>query len=82
MELGKPDFQVMDTVLRRAGIPERVPLYEHFVDVEVIEAIMGCPLRGQADYWPKLIQFYSQIGYDYVPIEMRPRFPPARSYTG
>jgi uroporphyrinogen decarboxylase len=61
--------------MRRNGTPARVPFYEHFVDVEVIEAIMGTPLRGQDDYWPKLIRFYQEMGYDYIPFEMRPRFP-------
>lgn len=82
----QPDFRVIDQVLRQRGEPERVPFYEHFLDAEVIEAVMGFRLSGEGDrlaYWRKLIQFYSEMGYDYLPVEFRPHFPqPQRITTG
>lgn len=71
-----PDFQVMETVLRRQGEPERVPFYEHFADYEIIAEIMGWdePATDVKTYWQGMIEFYRQMGYDYLPAEMRPRF--------
>lgn len=84
-----PDFSVMETVLRR-GRPPRVPFYEHFVDGEVIEAMMGFKLydpgldqHAQARaYWKKLIQFYAETGYDYLPMEIPPRFAERQALLG
>ncbi|MEW6229081.1 MAG: hypothetical protein AB1700_13490 [Bacillota bacterium] len=39
-----PDFAVMETVLTRKGVPPRVALYEHLVDDEIIEQVMGFEL--------------------------------------
>ncbi|MGI6704793.1 MAG: uroporphyrinogen decarboxylase family protein [Clostridia bacterium] len=78
----QPDFQLLEDVLLRKGIPCRVPLYEHFVDQEIIEAVMGWDFskmdrgtrEGELKVWEKIIEFYRQMGYDYVPLEMAPRF--------
>jgi uroporphyrinogen decarboxylase len=72
---------IFDAVTRRR-IPERVPLYEHFADDQIVEKIMGydfsridaSTLDGQLDLWGKRFQFYRQMGYTYVPFEISPRF--------
>jgi len=58
--------------------PDRVPLYEHFVDIEVIEAMLNEKLRtldlskdsSKLKYVRGLIKFYRGLGYDYVPLEL------------
>lgn len=70
-----PSFDVMAQVLN-GGNPSRVPLYEHFVDLEIIEEIMGFRLEfdDTTDYFMRLVQFYEELGYDYVPLELAPNF--------
>ncbi|MGE5598553.1 MAG: uroporphyrinogen decarboxylase family protein [Bacteroidota bacterium] len=76
-----PDFRTIATVLRR-GTPARVPYYGHFVDGEIIEQIMGfrlddpglSPRENDRRRWGLQIQFYAQMGYDYLPMEIAPRF--------
>jgi len=75
----KPDYRRLLTVLRREGEPDRVPFYEHFVDKEVMELILGetipaLSLNLSVDLKKKhilsLIRFYRKMGYDYVPFEI------------
>lgn len=74
----KPNFDVMLDVILRRREPERVPLYEHIIDQEVIEAILKrqyekpaeTPEEGRRRY----IQFFVDMGYDYVPMEFGIRF--------
>ncbi len=73
----KPDFKIIRQAATRDGVPPRLPLYEHFVDKEVIEAIMGfrfSEVSSREEYWKKQIEFYRQMGYDYVPVELGPKF--------
>jgi uroporphyrinogen decarboxylase len=78
-----PFDSIYDAVSRRR-IPERVPLYEHFADDEIVEKIMGYDFSkidtsnraGQLELWRLRITFYQQMGYGYVPVEMGPRFAP------
>lgn len=61
-----------------------IPLYEHGVDLPIIEKIMGfdfseydfSTMSGRLGVWSKIIQFYDQMGYLYVPVELRPDFAP------
>ncbi len=78
------DFRVMDEVLRKQGEPARIPLYEHFVDYEVVADIMGWTqtAEDQITYWKRLIEFYRQLGYDYLPLEVRPNFPVPQGVSG
>lgn len=62
--------------------PDILPLYEHFVDAEVIEAIVGEPLKFRLErrahkerYVSLLVKFYRSMGYDYVPLELGLKFP-------
>jgi len=45
MGLEKPDYKRLLTVLWNEEEPDRIPFYEHFVDLEVIEYILGERLR-------------------------------------
>jgi uroporphyrinogen decarboxylase len=75
-----PDFQIIAAALHNQPTP-RVPLYEHFVDDEIIEAIMGVrlsdptvdPRAEERGRWRKRIAFYGEMGYDYLPMEIQPR---------
>jgi len=77
LDLIKPKFERLLAVLWREE-PDILPLYEHFVDAEVIEAMTGEPLRslnlskkeGKLRYIRVLIKFYKGMGYDYVPLEL------------
>ena len=78
----QPDFKVMETALRRDGVPSWVPLYEHSVDGEIVQAVMGyqpsdptlTEEENHKEAWRRYIRFYADMGYDYVPIEVGPRF--------
>lgn len=78
----KDDYRTIETVLRRNGVPPVVPLYEHGIDDTVVEKVMGWdfsgidPLSadGKAELWKRRIEFYRQVGYGYVPVELPPKF--------
>ena len=69
-----PDFGRLETVLRRAGEPDRVPFIELFADQPIMEAILGRPLwprrlegrQAQTHYLDALIEYHLRMGYDYV----------------
>ncbi len=79
-----PDFSLIYDAVTRRRIPAMVPLYEHFADDEIVEAIMGYDFStiergtfaGQLVLWQKRLEFYRQMGYDYLPVELAPRFAP------
>ena len=75
----KPDYRRFITILKREGEPDKVPFYEHFVDKEVMELILGETIPELSfDLSPELkekhilalIKFYRKLGYDYVPFEI------------
>lgn len=78
----KTDFELIKKAIIRNEISTRVPLYEHYVDDPIIEEIMGykfsyidlSTVGGQVEVWRKRISFYEQMGYDYVPVELSPKF--------
>jgi uroporphyrinogen decarboxylase len=49
--------------------PERIPLFEAWVDPVIVEKVVGCPVRGVRE----IIDFYTKLELDFVPI------PPANS---
>lgn len=75
----RPDFDVMVDALFRRRVPERVPSFELFLDTEIMEEIMGfsfADLEKDTDkYFEQLVSFYREMGYDYVPFYLAPRFP-------
>ena len=60
----KPDFNQLLKVLRRDGKPEYVPFYELFVNLPIMEAILGKKLPDRIS----TVEFYYKSGYDYVPV--------------
>jgi uroporphyrinogen decarboxylase len=81
--------QIIDAISRRR-VPAAVPLYEHFADDQIVEKIMGYDFSridagspdGQMEVWAKRFEFYRQMGYDYVPVELGPRFAARRDLIG
>ena len=71
----EPNFERLRKVLLRQGEPDRVPFYEIFADIEIMEAITGEPLsklnlenrEEEEKYLRAVIKFYYDLGYDYVP---------------
>lgn len=59
----KPDFEQLRKVLLREGKPDYVSFYELFVNVEIMEAVLGKKVAVPAD----AVEFYYRTGYDYVP---------------
>lgn len=74
----KPDFEIMRDVLLRRREPPRVPFYEHIIDNEVINEILkrqyGEPSRTAEEWRRRYIQFFADMGYDYVPMEFGIKF--------
>lgn len=72
MKAADPDFSRLRTVLLRQGEPDRIPFYELFADQEIMEAVLGKSLPDSPEgYWKGVIQFYYQLGYDYVPVPVQ-----------
>lgn len=59
-----PDFERLRKVLTLEGNPDRVPLYELFVDPPVMEKVINRKIGTCVDS----IDFYYRCGYDYVPV--------------
>jgi len=59
-----PDFTRIRTALLCQGEPDRVPLAEGGIDIEVKSAFLGRPIKTLADE----VAFWLAAGYDYVPI--------------
>jgi len=77
----KPNFNRLLKVLRLEE-PDILPLYEHFVDTEIIETLLGCTLKydlqkkeSKERYVRTLVKFYKSMGYDYVPLELGFKMP-------
>lgn len=65
--LWEPDFNRMLKVLRREGEPDRVPFFELFHDLPIIEAVMGRPVPTDPDEARRYrIEFHASLGYDHV----------------
>jgi len=69
----RPDFDRLEMVLRMEGEPDLVPFYEHLVDEEVIDAVLGVASesRGGLERARRRVRFYRTLGYDYVPMEIK-----------
>lgn len=79
-----PDFRRLESVLRMEGEPDRVPFYEHLVDIEVMNAIAGPSIAsGTPDGMVDLrLRFYGKLGYDYIPMEIKWPFPRTNFVAG
>lgn len=75
-----PDFTRLRKVLLRQGEPDRLPFIEVYINIPVMEAILGRkipdinPRTGSPDravqeaYWAARIEFMHKVGYDYVQV--------------
>lgn len=78
MNSDSPNFDRLLKVLLREGEPDRVPFYEHFADQEVVETVTGRRFEkgetpqgsGRQHYFQTLVDFYVELGFDYVPFEV------------
>jgi uroporphyrinogen decarboxylase len=59
----RPDFNQLLKILTKSDVPEYVPSYELFLNVEVMETILDKKLPDRA----ATVEFYCKAGYDYVP---------------
>ena len=60
----KPDFNQLLKVLWHKEIPDYVPFYELYADLEIMETILGKKVPDRT----ATIEFYYKTGYDYVPV--------------
>jgi len=60
----KPDFSQLRKVLLREGKPDYVPFYELYVNVPIMENILGKKMPDRVS----TVEFYYRAGYDYVPV--------------
>jgi uroporphyrinogen decarboxylase len=60
----EPDFGRLEKILRRTGKPDRIPLYELYVNAPVMERLNGQKIQSRED----TVRFYYEAGYDYVPV--------------
>jgi uroporphyrinogen decarboxylase len=63
----KPNFQRFRVAVTREGIPDRIPLAEVGVDIEVMEAFLG----RQIDSIETYASFWEKAGYDYALLGVR-----------
>lgn len=68
-----PDFSRLLKVLRHDGCPDRIPVYELFIDTEMIQLLLDKPVPDCVS----TIEFYYRAGYDYVPV-----WPVIQMHTG
>lgn len=76
------NFDLMLDAITRRRIPEIVPMYEHGIDIPIVDAIMGYNLSkvnlstrdGMLEFWKKYIEFHRQMGYVHVSVEMPVNF--------
>jgi uroporphyrinogen decarboxylase len=74
-----PDFERLRKVLLLQGEPDRIPFVEVYINVPVMEAILGRRIpesggRSSGDrelrekWWDARIEFMYRMGYDFVPV--------------
>jgi len=62
-----PDFARLDTVLR-GGVPDRVPLFEWYVEHPILLAVREAPFAEDLGArWRELAELWRGLGYDYLP---------------
>jgi uroporphyrinogen decarboxylase len=75
----QPDFSQFLRVLRREGKPVYLPFYEHFASSGFIARATGKPFdrltMKDPDYWPTYVDFWLDLGFDCIPMELGPILP-------
>lgn len=71
------DFGQFLKVLRRQGKPDYLPFYEHGYHPAFIARATGTPFDkmpfGSKEYWRTYVNFWLDIGYDCIPMEIPPQ---------
>lgn len=67
MDKRRTDFGRFHAAVSRRGMPDRVPLAEVGVDIEVMESFLGTPIADLKTY----VSFWEKAGYDYVLLQVR-----------
>lgn len=85
----KITYKTVDRILARDPSEQYVPMYEHGIDYPIIAEIMGYKDQidfsvksGLKEFWRRWINFYDQMGYPYVSVEMGPKFPSLQMLAG
>lgn len=83
----KPDFEQLLRVLNRSSRPTHLPHYEHLASAGFIARATGTPFHEMSfddpDYWRIYVQFWLDMGYDGLPMEIPLNCPLApRGSTG
>jgi len=81
--LERPNYDRLVSVLWLEDEIDRVPFYEHLVDLEVIEHLLRVKLRridmsrreGKVNYLRYLVKFFKSLRYDCVPFELPLKLP-------
>ena len=75
----KPDFEQFLRAVTRRGRPSHLPFYEHIASPGFIARRMGVPfdqmLPEAPAYWPAYVDFWVNMGFDGVPMEIPPNIP-------
>jgi len=70
----EPDFDQFVKVLRRRGVPDHLPLYEHIASEGFIARFTNTPFDkltpADPDYWRIYVRFWLELGFDCIPIEV------------
>lgn len=67
MNKAKADFGRFQAAVTRERLPDRVPNAEVGIDIEVMEAFVGRPIRDIKTY----TSFWEKAGYDYALLQVR-----------
>lgn len=84
----EPDFNNLRKAVLRDGKLERIPCWELFTDLEIMQNVlgekMGYPFDKDSmdDYLDKLLRFQLMMGYDYLPIHIQPPLPKTNILQG
>jgi uroporphyrinogen decarboxylase len=69
-----PDYRRFVRVLLRKERPDRLPCYEHVASAGFISAATGVDIArldpGSKEYWKTFVDFWLDLGFDCVPIEV------------
>ena len=63
----KPDFQRFYNAISREKLPDRVPIAEVGIDIEIMEKFLGEPVSDLKTY----TSFWEKAGYDYILLSVR-----------
>lgn len=67
MNKTRPDFHRFHAAITRERLPDRVPNVEIVVDIEMMGAFLGRPIKDLNTY----ASFWEEAGYDYVALHVR-----------